>query len=47
MQRPLFDRSNKDRSDQLAAKDNQIIPSTKDYRINQIRTVIEPIFDKK
>jgi hypothetical protein len=37
----------KNRSDQLAAKGDQIIQSTKDYALNEIRTVIEPIFDKK
>ncbi|MBA2628774.1 MAG: hypothetical protein H0U78_01895 [Rickettsiaceae bacterium] len=37
----------KNRSDELADKGDQIIQSTKDYALNEIRTVIEPIFDKK
>jgi hypothetical protein len=37
----------KNRSDELADKGDQIIQNTKDYALNEIRTVIEPIFDKK
>ena len=37
----------KNRSDQLAANGDQILQSTKDYALNEILAVIEPIFDKK